>query len=158
MTTFTPGDPDVRVAVREAALRYWSTFGWPVRATESEVLLSLRPDMVAVAVPADLARQLLETLEATGAGGAVLALPGSAAPQWIFLTTRPNHWRVRPNRQLAVLSEGFDLLLPGGLGLNDSVAWVREPLSADAALFDGDLVLGSLAALTSTSSPAQAAA
>lgn len=158
MTTFGPVDPDVGAAVRDAALRYWSTFGWPVRATESEVLLPLRQDMLALTVPATLARQLLETIEAAGTRGSVLSLRGTAMPRWIFLISCPYRWRLLPSRELVVLGEGVDLRLPRGLGRTDPVTWVREPLSADDTLFDGDFVLDRLASPTSTSCSSQVAA
>ncbi|MFC3456506.1 hypothetical protein [Amycolatopsis speibonae] len=144
MTSLASVNADINAAVRSATLSYWSDFGWPVRAAGAAVLLSLPPTMAALAVSADLARPLLERVESAGFHGGVLRLMEENS-HWVFLVTRPRHWRVAPGQAIQLLPESSDLRLPCGLELPNAAVWLREPQSTDDALFDGDLLLGELA-------------
>jgi len=133
--------------VREAALRYWSDFGWPVRTNHTEVVLSLQQDLLAVAMPAGRGEPLLEILEAEGARGGVVSLRGSRRQWWAFLITPAERWRVPPTRDLWMFSEGSDLPLPHDTALVTDVGWIREPTPGEA-LFDGDRLLDATTVLS----------
>ena len=131
--------------VRDAALHYWSSFGWPVRTSYTEVLLTLQRDMLAVVMDIDRGGPLLRELEAAGSRGCVLSLRGNGEPWWAFLITAPEPRRVATPPGVWVLSEGTDLPLPQGSIPANGVGWIREPISG-GTLFDGDLLLDTAAA------------
>ncbi|RSN07972.1 hypothetical protein DMC63_34505 [Streptomyces sp. WAC 05977] len=132
--------------IRDAALRYWSDFGWPVRTTHAEVVLSLQPDLLAVAIPADRGAALLSMLDSSGARGGVVSLRGENERWWAFLVTPPEQRRA-PTSGVWVFSEGTDIPLPHGPLPVHGVAWVREPIPGEA-LFDGDVLLDAVDART----------
>lgn len=130
--------------VRDAALRYWSDFGWPVRTTHTDVLLSLQRDLLAVAMSAARGGPLLERMESAGVRGAVVSLRGGDGEQWwAFLITPPER-RVPRTDGVWLFNEGTDLPLPQGATPVSGVRWIREPVPG-GALFDGDLLFDAAA-------------
>ncbi|MGW4128612.1 hypothetical protein [Amycolatopsis japonica] len=126
--------------IRDAALHYWSDFGWPVRTTSTEVVLTLQRDLLAVAMPAGRGTALLASLEESGVRGGVVSLRGDHEQWWAFLVTPPEQRRARPPKGLWVFSEGTDIPLPHDPHSVNGIAWIREPIPGEA-LFDGDAVL-----------------
>ncbi|SFH50194.1 hypothetical protein [Amycolatopsis regifaucium] len=130
--------------VRDAALRYWCDFGWPVRTTHTDVLLSLQRDLLAVAMSATRGGPLLDRMDSAGVRGGVVGLRGGDGEQWwAFLITPPE----RPVPRAAgvwLFNEGTDLPLPQGAAPANGVRWIREPIPG-GALFDGDLLFDATA-------------